>query len=399
VARENPRIDALQGELARLEVQRAGLTQEYQESSPRVAILDAQIDRLRRQLTREPQERRLLIHVLNPVREEMGKRLKELETEVEGLRAAHAQLESEMQSRRQRMNQLGSWEIQLNQMTRARDTAEKQYLMLAGKLQDLQIRENARRSTARIIERATAPISPVRPRKMVNLALSLILVHRGGSLPPEAGWDILGLGEPDPPATGGQRMPSPRPLLIQLTKRQRALFDHLVRREHSSQQLLRRLNIVRLAADGFTNEAITHQLHLHRETARTWRKRWADAADCLQAAEAEGATDTQLLRLIEAILADEPRPGAPATFSPEALAQLLALACEEPQTSSLPISHWTPTELAKEAIRRGIVSSISPRSVGRFLKGGRSQAPSQPLLAQRSPRGQGDVRGASRPGL
>jgi hypothetical protein len=56
-----------------------------------------------------------------------------------------------------------------------------------------------------------------------------------------------------------------------------------------------------------TNDAITHQLHLHRETARTWRNRRAEAADCLEAAEAEGATDPQLLRLIEAILADEPR--------------------------------------------------------------------------------------------
>jgi transposase len=194
-------------------------------------------------------------------------------------------------------------------------------------------------------------------------------------------------------------MPTPRPLPIQLTTRQRQLLDHLTRREHSSQQLLRRLQIVRLAADGFTNDAITHQLDLHRETARIWRKRWVQAQDCLAAAEAEGATDPQLLRLIEAILADEPRPGAPATFSPEALAQLMALACEEPKASSLPISHWTPKELANEAIRRGIVTSISPRSVGRFLKGGRSQAASEPLLAQRQPPGSGGVCGASRPGV
>jgi putative transposase len=194
-------------------------------------------------------------------------------------------------------------------------------------------------------------------------------------------------------------MPNPRPFPIQLTNRQRPLLDHLVRREHSSQQLLRRLQIVRLAADGWSNDAITRQLHLHRETARIWRQRWADARDCLAAAEAQGATDTQLLRLIEAILADEPRPGAPATFSPEALAQIMALACEEPKASSLPISHWTPKELAKEAIRRGIVISISPRSVGRFLKGGRSQAPSQPLLAQRQPRESRGVRNASAPGV
>jgi putative transposase len=165
-------------------------------------------------------------------------------------------------------------------------------------------------------------------------------------------------------------MPSPRPLPIQLTQHQRQLLDHLARREHSSQQLLRRLQIVRFAADGKTNNEITRQLDLHRETVRIWRKRWAAAAPCLEAAAAEGATQTQLLRVVEAIFADEPRPGAPATFSPEALAQILALACEVPQATSLPISHWTPQELAKEAVRRGIVERISPRSVGRLLKGG-----------------------------
>jgi putative transposase len=194
-------------------------------------------------------------------------------------------------------------------------------------------------------------------------------------------------------------MPTPRPLPIQLTGRQRHLLDHLARRQHSSQQLLRRLQIVRLAADGYTNNEITRQFGLHRETVRTWRKRWVEAAACLEAAEAEGATAPQLLRLVEAVFADEPRPGGPATFPPEAIAQIIALACEDPQATDLPISHWTPTELAHEAVRRGIVESISPRSVGRFLKGGRSQAPPEPLLAQRPPRGARGLRRASGHGV
>lgn len=173
-SKENPRIDALQARLAELEVQRAGLVEEYQENSPRVIALDAQIGRIRNQLAREPKERRIMLHALNPVREEMLGRVKILETELEGLRAAHIQFQSELTHRRQRMNQLGPWEIQLAQLTRTRDTAEKQYLMLTSRLNDLRIRENARRSTARIIERATPPIDPVRPRKAVNLAVALL---------------------------------------------------------------------------------------------------------------------------------------------------------------------------------------------------------------------------------
>jgi polysaccharide biosynthesis transport protein len=174
-AKENGRIEVLQGQLADLEVQRAGFLQDYQESSPKVQAVEAQIARLKGQLAREPRERRVMIHVLNPIREEMLSRLKALETELEGHRAAHIQLTSELENRRDRMNQLGPWEVQLAQMNRSRDTAEKQYLMLASKLQDLRIRENARRSMARIIERALPPVSPVRPRKALNLALSLIL--------------------------------------------------------------------------------------------------------------------------------------------------------------------------------------------------------------------------------
>lgn len=189
-------------------------------------------------------------------------------------------------------------------------------------------------------------------------------------------------------------MPHCRALPIQLTERQQWLLDHLARREHSSQQLLRRLQIVRLAAEGHTNQEITRQLQLHRETARIWRKRWVDAVACLEAAEAEGATDTQLLRLIEAILADEPRPGGPATFTPEQVVEIVALACEDPQATQQPFSHWTPTELAQEAVRRGIVLRISPRSVGRFLKGGRPQAASEPLLAQRQANGSRGVSAA-----
>jgi putative transposase len=47
--------------------------------------------------------------------------------------------------------------------------------------------------------------------------------------------------------------------------------------------------------------------------------------------------------------------------------QIMALACETPEVAGRPVSSWTPHELADEAIKRGIVTSISPRTVERFL--------------------------------
>jgi len=42
-------------------------------------------------------------------------------------------------------------------------------------------------------------------------------------------------------------------------------------------------------------------------------------------------------------------------------------ACEKPENYGRPISHWTPRELADEVGKLGIVTSISPRHVGRLL--------------------------------
>lgn len=54
------------------------------------------------------------------------------------------------------------------------------------------------------------------------------------------------------------------------------------------------------------------------------------------------------------------------------------MALEDPNDSDRPISHWTPSELAEEVVGRGIVETISPRSVGRFLQ----QADLKPHLSR-----------------
>ena len=119
---------------------------------------------------------------------------------------------------------------------------------------------------------------------------------------------------------------------------------------------------------------------------RDWRQRWQEGTQALEAAEAAGDADKVLLARIEALLADAPRSGSPGDFSAEQLAQIISVACESPEDGGRPVTHWTPRELAGEVIKRGIVPSISPRTVGRFLKGGRSQAASLDLLAQSSAR-------------
>ena len=72
-------------------------------------------------------------------------------------------------------------------------------------------------------------------------------------------------------------------------------------------------------------------------------------------------------------MVDAPRSGRPGDFTPEQIVQIIAIACEDPAAGAeRPISHWTPREVADEAVKRKIVARISVRTVGRFLKSDRS---------------------------
>jgi putative transposase len=164
---------------------------------------------------------------------------------------------------------------------------------------------------------------------------------------------------------------------------QRDLLQRLVRRQTADQRLVRRAALLLALADDPRVGAAARRLRLTRLTVRHWRDRWLGAAPRLRQAEQEPAPESALLGLIEGVLADAPRPGAPATFTPEQIVGVVAVACEPPEKSGRPIDHWTARELADEVKKRRIVVDISPRSAGRFLKRGRPAAPQEPLLAQR----------------
>jgi homeodomain-containing protein/Homeodomain-like domain-containing protein len=173
---------------------------------------------------------------------------------------------------------------------------------------------------------------------------------------------------------------SPR---VQLTPRQRTCLEQIIRRQTSPQCLVRRAKIL-LALETGANEChVMRQMHLNRGTVRVWRQRWLAFAPKLAQLEADAGSDKTLCTMIVEALTDHPRPGTPATFTAEQLVQIVAVACEDPADSGRPVSHWTPREVAAEVRQRGIVATISTRSVGRFLKSGRFTAPSSGILAQR----------------
>jgi transposase len=165
-------------------------------------------------------------------------------------------------------------------------------------------------------------------------------------------------------------MRGPKPLPIVLTERQQAVLEQITRRQTSPQHMVRRAQIILIAATTVTNEQVAGTLGLDRGTVRIWRGRWLDATEQIQASEAVDTTNQALTACVQTVLADAPRPGAPDTFTAEQLVQIVDLACSRPQDANRPTNSWIAREIADEAIKRGIVTSISPRTVERFLKSG-----------------------------
>lgn len=166
-----------------------------------------------------------------------------------------------------------------------------------------------------------------------------------------------------------------------VTERQQATLQAMTRSGTCPQAAAQRARMILLAFDGLCNEDIAERVGCERHAVGPWRHRWADAFDRLVLIEC-CEKPSALPRAIEGLLSDRPRSGSPGKFTAEQVTQILAIACEDPEKSGRPVTHWTPRELADEVVKRGVVESISPRQVGRFLKIRRTPAASRPLLAQ-----------------
>src|SRR5262245_20030492 len=154
---------------------------------------------------------------------------------------------------------------------------------------------------------------------------------------------------------------------VVISQRQEKVLRKLSTATTVAQRLVQRATIILLAFSGVANQDIASQVGLGRCQVGLWRRRWQNAFTKLIRIECAEAPPA-LRKAIENLLGDAPRPACPGKFTAEQLTQRIALACEPPEQSGRPITHWTGKELADEAIARGIVDSISASQVNRYLR-------------------------------
>lgn len=137
------------------------------------------------------------------------------------------------------------------------------------------------------------------------------------------------------------------PFQVVLSAGERRILTARARRARGEQRDVLRAWIVLAAAEGDSNAGIARRLAVTDDTVRKWRRRF-----CRQRLDG---------------LDDRPRSGRPRTFPAVAAAQVKAMACELPAETGVPLARWSCTELAAEAVTRGVVDAVSASTVRRWL--------------------------------
>jgi transposase len=142
-------------------------------------------------------------------------------------------------------------------------------------------------------------------------------------------------------------MPQYRAVLVILSAGERRILNKRARGAKTAHRDWLRAQIVLAAARGRASVRIAADLHVSVDTVRKWRGRFA----------ARGLDG----------LKDLPRSGRPRRISALDRAAVVALACQLPAATGVPLARWSGPELAAEITKAGLAGPISPSSVLRIL--------------------------------
>ena len=142
-------------------------------------------------------------------------------------------------------------------------------------------------------------------------------------------------------------MPLLRAVPVVLSAGERTTLNKRVRGAKTAYRDRLRAQIVLAAARGRDNARIAADLQISVDTVRKWRGRFAGRG-------LDG-------------LADLPRCGRPRRISELTRAAVVALACQLPAATGVPLSRWTGPELLAEVIKAGPGCQLSVSSVLRIL--------------------------------
>ena len=155
---DDPLIRRMKTEMAELQVQRSKLLQTYKERHPEVLKVDAQIQQLSQRMDAD-----------------IKKALRALDTEYKVAKAREDSLLGSVNRLRAEGQQLNEKEIQYGALQREQDSNQQLYEAVLKRVKETGVQGGLDSNNARVVEEASVPRSPIRPRKQLALLMSLVV--------------------------------------------------------------------------------------------------------------------------------------------------------------------------------------------------------------------------------
>ena len=148
----------------------------YSADDPRLQKIDEQIDILKEKFQAEI-AKLASQNITNPVAmsEELFQRKVEVEAGIASLKPKVSSLKRIMKQYEGQLENLPEKSLKLARLQRAAQVDEKIYIMMKEKYQESRITEVGQLGDVRIIDPAKPPIEPIKPKKMLNMILGMIV--------------------------------------------------------------------------------------------------------------------------------------------------------------------------------------------------------------------------------
>ncbi len=154
---DNTLIQKLKGELSELEVEKAKLSKTYKERHPEILKVDARIQQVNQKLEGEIQTM-----------------LRAVQTEYKVAKAREETLLANVNQLRREGQDLNEKEIQAMTLQREAESNQQLYEAVLKRFKETGVAGGLETNNVRIVEEAAVPVVPIRPRKTLNLVLSVV---------------------------------------------------------------------------------------------------------------------------------------------------------------------------------------------------------------------------------
>ena len=172
----NPIVQQYRIILSQLETDLAAALEQYTENHPTVLRLRAQIGEVSAKLAEEVD--RIVgaeTMSLNPIHQDLTRRLVSAQATIVGLEAKLAALENSRNAVEAELASIPEKEMDIARLIRNQRVNEEIYIMLRSKYEEMRISEAMKVSGIYVVDEAIVPTVPVKPRKLLNTIIAGIL--------------------------------------------------------------------------------------------------------------------------------------------------------------------------------------------------------------------------------